>query len=82
MSKVLSIGQINRFEKDDNNNLDNDSCLEFINLYEKSNGKISSVVNPITKRKLTDIKRIKFIYEKCLGHFNSNTPKQLKIRRF
>jgi hypothetical protein len=77
MSKVLSIGQINRFAKDDNNNLDKDSCLEFIKLYEKSNGKISSIENPITKRRLTDAKRIKFIYEKCLGYFNSKTPKPI-----
>jgi hypothetical protein len=33
------------------------------------------MINPITKRRLTDAKRIKYIYEKCLGHFNSNTPK-------
>jgi len=77
MSKVLSIGQINRFAKDDNNNLDKDSCLVFIKLYEKSNGKISSIENPITKRRLTDAKRIKFIYEKCLGYFNSKTPKPI-----
>ena len=47
MSKVLSIGQINRFKKKNNNNLDNDSFLEFIKLYENSNGKITSIVNPI-----------------------------------
>jgi hypothetical protein len=81
MSKVLSIGQINRFAKDDNNNLDKDSCLEFIKLYEKSNGKISSIENPITKRRLTDAKRIKFIYEKCLGYFNSKTPKPIKDKK-
>jgi hypothetical protein len=81
MSKVLSIGQINRFAKDDNNNLDKDSCLVFIKLYEKSNGKISSIENPITKRRLTDAKRIKFIYEKCLGYFNSKTPKPIKDKK-
>jgi len=81
MSKVLSIGQINRFKKDHNNNLDNDSCLEIIKLYEKSNGKISSIVNPITKRRLTDTKRIKFIYEKCLGYFNSKTPNPINDKK-
>ena len=59
MSKVLSIGQINRFKKDDNNNLDNDSCLEFINLYEKSNGKISSVGKPNNKEKTYRYKKNK-----------------------
>ena len=73
MSIVLSKGEIDRFKKDNNNNLDNNSCLDFIKLYENSNGKISSVINPITNRKIKDTKRIKFIYEKCLGHFNSKT---------
>ena len=59
MSKVLSIGQINIFKKDNNNNLDNDSCLEFIKLYEKSNGKISSVVKPNNKEKTYRYKKNK-----------------------
>jgi len=75
MSKVLSKGEIDRLKKD------KDSCLEFIKLYEKSKGKISSIVNPITKRKLTDTKRIKLIYEICLDHFNSNKPKQVKDKK-
>jgi len=44
-------------------------------------GKYLPLVNPITKRKLTDIKRIKFIYEKCLGHFNSNAQKPIKDKK-
>jgi len=44
-------------------------------------GKYLPLLNPITKRKLTDIKRIKFIYEKCLGHFNSNAQKPIKDKK-
>jgi len=67
MSKKLSSGEIKRFKKD-NNNLSKDNYLEAVKLYDRSNGKIPSFINPIAKR-------IKFIYIKCLGNFKPKTPK-------
>jgi len=57
--------------KVENNNLSKEQCLGFVKLYEDSKGNLTNIINPITKKKISDLKRIRFIYENCLNKIDT-----------
>ena len=80
MGDYLTRSTLKSFNKDKNNNLNEKDCIEFIELYNNSQGNITNILNPKTKKKISDMKRIRFIYEKCLNKVDKsnvvkvNTP--------
>jgi len=64
MDSVLT--ESKSYIKDNNNNLSEKHCYDFIELYNNASGNLTNIINPKTKKNMSDLNRIRFIYEKCL----------------
>jgi len=64
MTSVKSKNSV--YSKDKNNNLNEKECLEFVRLY--GSGNFKSILNPKTKKILSSLERIEFIYNKCINN--------------
>jgi len=66
MDSFLTESKSRSYIKDNNNNLSEKQCFDFIELYNNSSGNLTNIINPKTKKNMYDLNGIRFIYEKCL----------------
>jgi hypothetical protein len=66
MDSFLTESKSSPYIKDNNNNLSEKQCFDFIELYNNASGNLTNIINPKTKKNMYDLNRIRFIYEKCL----------------
>jgi len=74
MDSILSESKLKKLYKmeKNNNNLSAKQCYEFIELYEKGGKNLKNIINTKTQENMTDLKKIRFIYEKCLSNVGFN----------